>query len=560
MSDSPKIWVYTRAYNAEKTIRRAIESVLGQSYKNIQYTIRDNGSTDNTYKICKEYAERDSRIKLVHNKINNIHGADEDDAFNAEKDIWIGRALIENDYACFLDADDAYDITFFEKAVDLSKKENLDIVMCGVEMIDDENQRGLGVIIKEHDTIIDLSQEENMFPIYHWYMRQIWGKLFRKDIICETLNYLKSVRKAYLLGRTDTGIYYGSDTLYCLSAFAKANRIGILNGIGHYWYIQKKSESTRMKPNRLDSDWILFNETRKYLYNKTGTISAANELYIIYVYEKAISDTIELIQKSEKTSTEKYIDIYTILDRKETKSAFSSVENNWNNIEIICGDNNGTMLKKASAYLKNFLFELLFKYYLFCDKNNYDLSSLVVDYFPHCYIHSNKKCIRLFIENKEIRNLLLKDDVTSLILSISNMIQKNENTKKYDLVDLVKTLTARNGILSKITDRVFIRKYFDIYILTVREEYEKAISKMTDILNTGSNRMSDALIWLYLTLSALLGLTTEFVFGKLKAVEYYMESRQYDKCRETLKELDEMGIEENDEIIKIRNLLDTVIK
>lgn len=58
-------------YNVEQFVAEAIESILNQSYSNIEFVIVDDCSTDNTYKICEEYAQKDSRIKLLRNEKNS---------------------------------------------------------------------------------------------------------------------------------------------------------------------------------------------------------------------------------------------------------------------------------------------------------------------------------------------------------------------------------------------------------------------------------------------------------------------------------------------------------
>jgi len=100
-----KIIIYTPAYNAEKTLRRAVDSILNQTHKEFIYYLLDNASTDGTYEIIKEYAKNDKRIIPLHNEIN-----------------WVGNGIYEvlknygkDCYFCALDADDEYTPNFLEK-------------------------------------------------------------------------------------------------------------------------------------------------------------------------------------------------------------------------------------------------------------------------------------------------------------------------------------------------------------------------------------------------------------------------------------------------------------
>ena len=89
------IYVRTCAYNAEKTLRRAMDSVLNQTYGELTYYVLDNGSTDRTGEILREYAEKDSRVVPFFNKINRN--------YNENLKFWlISQNLRENDKFCVL--------------------------------------------------------------------------------------------------------------------------------------------------------------------------------------------------------------------------------------------------------------------------------------------------------------------------------------------------------------------------------------------------------------------------------------------------------------------------
>ena len=102
------IYFRTCAYNAEKTIRRTIESVLSQTIGEFKYYILENGSTDGTREIIREYAEKDSRIVAFYNKVNR--------KVEENPDFWnISYNIDDEDYLAILDADDYYESTFVEE-------------------------------------------------------------------------------------------------------------------------------------------------------------------------------------------------------------------------------------------------------------------------------------------------------------------------------------------------------------------------------------------------------------------------------------------------------------
>ncbi|HJA50079.1 MAG TPA: glycosyltransferase, partial [Candidatus Fusicatenibacter intestinipullorum] len=90
-----KISVIIPVYNVEKYLKRCLDSVINQTYKNLEIILIDDGSTDNSGKICDEYAQKDERIIVIHKENGGVSSAR-----NKGLDICIG------DYISFIDSDD----------------------------------------------------------------------------------------------------------------------------------------------------------------------------------------------------------------------------------------------------------------------------------------------------------------------------------------------------------------------------------------------------------------------------------------------------------------------
>ena len=106
------ISVVIPAYNAEKTIEKAIQSAIAQSYSDIEVIIVDDCSQDGTVKIVNAYAKKDSRIKVFQNQTNR--GA----AFSRNRGVKEARG----EWIAFLDSDDKWDLLKLEKQSDILKK------------------------------------------------------------------------------------------------------------------------------------------------------------------------------------------------------------------------------------------------------------------------------------------------------------------------------------------------------------------------------------------------------------------------------------------------------
>ena len=115
-----KISVIIPVYNVEKFLPQCIESVIKQNYKNLEIICVDDGSTDNCGKILDEYALKDNRIKVIHQKNKGLS-----EARNIALDIASGYWISFVDSDVFL-APDFYDIM-----LNAAKKNNADVIQCG---------------------------------------------------------------------------------------------------------------------------------------------------------------------------------------------------------------------------------------------------------------------------------------------------------------------------------------------------------------------------------------------------------------------------------------------
>lgn len=115
-----KVSFIVPVYNMENTIRNCINSILKQSMENIEVILIDDGSTDESGKICDEYAKNDNRVIVVHKENGGIA-----DAMNA------GLEIMTGDYILFVDSDDYVDARMAEIMLDRLLQENVDIVQCG---------------------------------------------------------------------------------------------------------------------------------------------------------------------------------------------------------------------------------------------------------------------------------------------------------------------------------------------------------------------------------------------------------------------------------------------
>lgn len=121
-----KVSIIIPAYNIDKWIDKCLQSVLSQTYENIEVIIIDDGSNDDTLKKCQEWQEKDARVLVISKK---------NEGPSIARNLGIKRAT--GDYVSFIDGDDWVDNTFVEKILKCAQNESADIVECDICRVDD---------------------------------------------------------------------------------------------------------------------------------------------------------------------------------------------------------------------------------------------------------------------------------------------------------------------------------------------------------------------------------------------------------------------------------------
>ena len=111
------ISIVVPVYNVEKYLSQCLDSILTQTYKNLEIILVDDGSTDKSGSICDSYKKKDPRIVVIHKENGGLS-----DARNA------GVAICKGDFISFVDSDDYLSPYFYEILMGVAQKRNCDIV------------------------------------------------------------------------------------------------------------------------------------------------------------------------------------------------------------------------------------------------------------------------------------------------------------------------------------------------------------------------------------------------------------------------------------------------
>lgn len=169
-----KITVIVPVYNVENYVREALDSVINQTYQNLEIIVIDDESKDSSGKICDEYAKKDSRITVVHQKNKGLSGAR-----NTGLDLATGK------YIMFLDSDDKFELDACENFYNEMEKTNADYVVGNYIYIDDDGTKWEKPVFdqeKYKEFKLSIEDYKNSFFIMN---STVWNKIFRKSFLDE---------------------------------------------------------------------------------------------------------------------------------------------------------------------------------------------------------------------------------------------------------------------------------------------------------------------------------------------------------------------------------------
>ena len=194
-------------YNAFDYLRPAIDGVLNQTLSEIELICVDDGSTDNSLSVLKEYQQSDERVRIV-----TENNAGPSIARNK------GLSRARGKYVIFLDADDFYDYTLLEKLYNLAEEQTLDIAICKFDIYNTRKSKFEDNIQSDHGEIFDespvVSKSDYPDVILSCTTGYVWNKLFRREFLVEK-------------GLTfDTELRVLEDTYFIVTALSLADRVG----------------------------------------------------------------------------------------------------------------------------------------------------------------------------------------------------------------------------------------------------------------------------------------------------------------------------------------------
>lgn len=299
MENRELISVIVPIYNVEKYLKRCIDSIIEQTYTNLEIILVDDESPDNCGKICDEYAKKDKRIIVIHKKNGGLS-----DARNR------GLQEAKGKYVGFVDSDDYISKNMYKVLYTNMKENNADISICNFSLVDDngieyKNKKQINNEIKLYGK---MEAMENLL-IEKDYTNHAWNKLYNKKLF-------EDGKIQYPKGK----IWEDIATTYLL--FENANKV-VYQNISLYYYVQR--DNSIMKEINKEKIILLgdiINQRNYYLSKKYNTLQKAIEInegkYIKYYYDMIFMSEYSDLYKDKlyKKYYKRYREVY-LKNKKE---------------------------------------------------------------------------------------------------------------------------------------------------------------------------------------------------------------------------------------------------
>lgn len=294
-SNSIKISIIVPIYNVEKYLSECIDSLINQTYKNIEIILVDDGSTDKSGKICDEYAKKDSRIIIMHKKNGGVSNARNK-----------GIKIASGDYIAFVDSDDWIKTSTFENLVIQIKKYKPDLIKfsyikkCGAleKQYKFTTEVNKLILKKQYEDLI----YKNIFPTYD--LSNSCNCLFKTSVV-KNIKFINKIK-------------FGEDFMFMIDALLVSNSILFINDSYYYYRVNMQSATNTINLEKL---FKTFNYELQITDNIIKKLPN-NKKYIPQIKNRIISLENQLIKQA------------SLLKYEDCKSIIKLINNNNKELDI----------------------------------------------------------------------------------------------------------------------------------------------------------------------------------------------------------------------------------
>lgn len=327
------ITVIIPVYNVEKYLEQCVESIVNQTYKNLEIILINDGSTDSSGKLCDILVKRDIRIKVIHKKNEGLGLARN-----------TGLEYVNGKYVTFIDSDDYADSDLIEKLYVSIKENNADTCIGGFKRVNNDGEiiyeERYKSVVYENEEIMNglLSRMLGSSPEKSDAIRMsVWNVLYSTEIIKNNSLKFPSERE-----------YISEDIIFDIEYYRKSQRCCLIDSCSYNYRVNNISLTKSYKKDRF--------EKSKFLYNEV-----VNRIEKYRLGDRAIT----------RLQRQYFVNVKYCIKQERVKISKLSINDSFNNIKKICDDNQLKNIIKNYPKRKLGLKQQVFL--LMIEKNQYGL-------------------------------------------------------------------------------------------------------------------------------------------------------------------------------------------
>lgn len=241
----PKVSILIPAYNVENYLPMCLDSIINQTYRDMQIVVIDDGSKDATWNVMQEYAAKDERFEIYHQENQGV--AETRNRLLAHS---------KGDWVLFVDADDWLEKQMVTYMVGVAENRGVEVVVCGHVMNNEVPSDMWNEELLEKETLI------REFLKHTKLRGQLWNKLIQGKV-ARSVSFSK-------------GIGYGEDALFCWNVFQRVSRIfNSTRELYHYRLSDSSISSSTFGPIKMSAHYVWDEITRDVVQDWPEFVSDA---------------------------------------------------------------------------------------------------------------------------------------------------------------------------------------------------------------------------------------------------------------------------------------------
>lgn len=240
--EKPLVSIVVPIYNVERYLQKCIDSIMGQTYENLEIILVNDGTLDNSLEICEKNQKLDSRIKVI---------SQENGGLSKARNTGIKNSTGE--YICFVDSDDFIDKDYVARLLNGALENGAEICACGFHYVNEKNKI-LKTKQKENKIYTSIESVKDMLTGVQNTEVMVWNKIYKMSLFTDN-NILFPVGKI------------NEDNFIMYKLYDKANKVTLIEDNLYYYLQRNTSIMGKFNKKRLDILEAL-EQTKEYFKNR----------------------------------------------------------------------------------------------------------------------------------------------------------------------------------------------------------------------------------------------------------------------------------------------------